>query len=1538
MNSSSSNPDSDSKVKVAVRVRPFNRREVELGTQCIVEVNGQQIILQNPSLSSGSTQTSSTGNTSFSQSSSSKNNVDTSSNSNNNNSLQRRNCKQFTFDHCFWSFNESDGHFANQEQVYRELGLPVLESSFQGYNACIFAYGQTGSGKSYTMMGSSNNMGLIPRLCDGLFERIDQLNKDPNTSFKVEVSYMEIYNEKVHDLLDPKGVKQNLRVREHNILGPYVDGLSKLAVSSYHQIDNLMTEGNKSRTVAATNMNSESSRSHAVFTIILTCSLFDSEAGVTGEKVSKMSLVDLAGSERAVKTGAVGDRLKEGSNINKSLTTLGLVISKLADSSPGKGKESFVPYRDSVLTWLLKDNLGGNSKTVMVATVSPAADNFDESLSTLRYADRAKRIVNHAIVNEDPNARMIRELKEEVEMLREQLKDATQSVQLRERLTESEKLISEMTQTWEERLRQTELIHQERQKQLEKMGISVESSGIKVETNKYYLVNLNSDPAMNELLVYYLKDKTLVGRAEASVEQDIQLSGIGIQDEHAVIEIDTIENNVYMIPLEGAKTCVNGSVIREKTILSHGDRILWGNNHFFKVSCPKRPTSNQGYTSFREVSSAVSSPVPPPIYSPSGDGEDEYSSIDFNFAQEELMMKELSNDPIQSAWKNLEKQHEDDKTKALEKQKEMYEKQLQLLRNQISPTAPYATPLSPGSSMTGLMQSVDSLGSTTRLNAFGIAQSKMDNWAKERDELFKKSLATLKEDIIKANSLVLEANAFAQEMNRNTEFKVTLQIPASNLSPNRRKGAFVSEPAILVKRKNKASQIWSMEKMENKLIDMRELYEEWKNQGSPSNSIVNVKHDPFFESQETHHLIGVGSIFLEVLFHDVTLDYHVPIISQQGEVAGRLQVEVSRIGGQMGERMADAGNDDQESSTNTDDTSRTSSPDVFTSRNQVAVRVRIKTVRGLPVALSNYVFCQYTFWGCNDAVVAPAKSNHERTHPDEENGVSVLNFDHNKEFVVTLSEEFLEYCTEGALAIEVWGHRSVGFSSPRHSGWEVLAETQIAEVNRSLSDRWAELKRKIELWIEIQELNDNGEYAAVEVAPREGNLTGGVYQLRQGQQRRILVRVNPYPGDTGTLPLICESISSVAVGGVSVRSRILNELDSYQDQDLRTLKEKWKDALDRRRIYLRDQMLQLDSKVGKTEEDEDRGKRLMEQWVNLLEEEKVLDDPHSDIPGADPADPPSKGMEAHVPVVFLDMTTDDMSSVRDSLIAGLNLILPKEHNATFFNLPIVKYNEKDVSVVAAWDSSIHDSPALNRVSSAEERISLIVRVAVRLSHPAVVDVILRKRISINVFKRQSITDRIKKSITRSNTLTATGVVYEIVSSIPKESEDIEDRESLALVAASGIEGVTLDGESYIEKYTKGVSAVEGILALDKLRQEVAVKELLQNGGGSSIDASMRKTTSISNVGFLLANSSGSMTKLDYRAAFGSSFDISELLAKAGNLFVSNPTTSLSPNIAYTVVSDEVTPNGSSNAGHEGTNGSRSVGVGESSLASKCRVF
>ncbi|XP_055614279.1 kinesin-like protein KIF13A, partial [Uranotaenia lowii] len=1172
-------------------------------------------------------------------------------------------------------------------------------------------------------------------------------------------------------------------------------------------IDNLMAEGNKSRTVAATNMNSESSRSHAVFTVVLTQTLIDLQSGVTGEKVSRVSLVDLAGSERAVKTGAVGERLKEGSNINKSLTTLGLVISKLADQTSGsKNRDKFVPYRDSVLTWLLKDNLGGNSKTVMLATLSPAADNYEETLSTLRYADRAKRIVNHAVVNEDPNARIIRELRKEVETLREMLKHATggsdmKRVDIHDKIAESENLMKQISQTWEEKLEKTEQIQSERQQALEKMGISVQDSGIKVEKNKYYLVNLNADPSLNELLVYYLKDITLIGGRSNDINKqpDIQLLGLGIQPEHCLITIE--DGELFMEPIDSARCCVNGSVVTKKTSLNHGDRILWGNHHFFRVNCPKTNNNNNN------VASEPQTPA---------------QHLDYYYAQEELMQNEFSNNPIQAAISRLEKQHEEDKQVALEKQRQEYEKQFQQLRNILSPTTPYA-PYAPYDPFR-----LGKLPPNTP-----NAQLRVEKWAQERDEMFKRSLGQLKTDIVRANSLVQEANVLAEEMNKQTKFSVTLQIPPANLSPNRKRGAFVSEPAILVRRMNSGSQIWSMEKLENKLIDMRDMYQEYKDNNYMVTDENKNKSDPFYESQENHNLIGVANIFLEVLFHDVKLDYHTPIISQQGEVAGRLQVEISRIAGQFPQdRINESASESSHDSHEEDDLCDPPS-------NQVSCRISIKQASGLPLYLSNFVFCQYSFWN-HDVAVVPATNQEVAAH----NQNITFKFDHESDYIVTVNEEFLEHCTDGALSIEVWGHRSVGFS--RAKDWEV--EQQQAKA-RSLADRWAELSRKIELWVEIHELNDNGDWAPVDVQCSKDMLTGGVYQLRQGFQRRIKVRVKPVQ-NSGTLPIICQSIISVSVGCVTVRSKLQKPMDSYQEEDLTVLRDKWSEALGRRRQYLDQQIQKLINKDDKTEQEKEREQSLVNQWVSLTEERNavLVPAPGSGIPGAPASWEPPFGMEPHVPVLFLDLNADDLSTQASNdevPVAGTNSILPKEHGNKFYTLQIIQHQDKDICAVCSWDSSIHDSPSLNRMTEANERVYLILKTTVRLSHPAPMDLVLRKRLALNIYKRQSFTDRLKKlRIGRvdGNSLQS-GVTYEVVSNIPKASEELEDRESLAQIAATGEDVSASDGETYIEKYTKGVSAVESILTLDRLRQSVAVKELEQIRGPT---LSMRKTASVPN--------------------------------------------------------------------------------------------
>ncbi|CAF4863110.1 unnamed protein product [Pieris macdunnoughi] len=1265
------------------------------------------------------------------------------------------------------------------------------------------------------MMGApgGDEGGIIPRLCDALFERIAVQQSPPALTYKVEVSYMEIYNERVHDLLDPETTRRSLRVREHAVLGPYVDGLSQLAVSSYQDIDNLMTEGNKSRTVAATNMNSESSRSHAVFSVVLTQTLCDVATGVTGEKVARLSLVDLAGSERAVKTGAVGDRLKEGSNINKSLTTLGLVISKLADQSSGKNnKDKFVPYRDSVLTWLLKDNLGGNSKTVMVATISPAADNYEETLSTLRYADRAKRIVNHAVVNEDPNARIIRELRQEVEALKEMLKYATGSPvgeDVHEKLAQSEHLMKEMSRTWEEKLVETGRVQSERQHALEKMGISVQASGIKVEKNKFYLVNLNADPSLNELLVYYLKERTLVG---ADRSADIQLSGLGIQPQHCLLVVENGALN--MEPVSAARCFVNGTPVVSRVKLGHADRILWGNHHFFRVNCPK---DNNEMT----TSSEPQTPAQP---------------IDYNFARDEIMLNELSNDPIQTAISRLERQHEEDKQVALEKQRQEYERQFQQLRNILSPSTPYPP------------YSYDPLKLGKMTACTPTTAARVERWAAERDDTFKRSIGRLKADILRANALVQEANFLAEEMRRNTRFSVTLQIPPQNLSPNRKRGAFVSEPAIMAKRPTRGAQVWSMEKLENKLVDMRDMYDEWRHRQHAEDDIDEQEEkalDPFYESQENHNLIGVANVFLEALFHDVTLDYHTPIISQQGEVAGRLQVEISRVSGQFPQdRICEAASDSSGDMRDDDEP-------IDPQTQQVTIRVVIKQASGLPPSLSNFVFCQYSVWGNGEPVVVPPQVSAD-TPPAPLTTVSprhqllTFRFDHRQDFIIPLTEEFIEHCAEGALSIEVWGHRSAGFSRTV-GNWEVEAQ-QLAKA-RSLADRWAELTRKIELWVEIHELNDQGEYAPVEVALRPDILTGGVYQLRQGQQRRLAVRVRP-AANSGTLPIICQHIVSVEVGSVTVRSRLQKPLDSYQEEDLAILRERWSEALARRRQHLHAQLQKLVnmSPSLKSERDMEREQSLVEQWVSLTEERNavLVPSPGSPIPGAPAAWNPPSGMEQHIPVLFLDLNADDLTthgSGEEVSMAGFHSILPKEHGNRFYELQLVHHHHKDVSAVAAWDSSIHDSQYLNRITEPNERVYLILKTTVRLSHPAPMELILRKRLALNIYKRQSFTDRIRKKIVRVDQLTQTGVTYEVVSNIPKASEELEERESLAQIVATGEEASAADGETYIEKYTRGVSAVESILTLDRLRQSVAVKELEQARGQP---VTMRKTASVPN--------------------------------------------------------------------------------------------
>ncbi|KAM4737471.1 kinesin-like protein KIF1B isoform 16-T16 [Anableps anableps] len=901
---------SGASVKVAVRVRPFNSRETSKESKCIIQMQGNTTTILNPK-------------------------------------APKEPAKTFSFDYSYWSHTTpEDPCFASQNRVYNDIGKEMLEHAFEGYNVCIFAYGQTGAGKSYTMMGKQEEgqEGIIPMLCEDLFEKINEDCNKEELSYSVEVSYMEIYCERVRDLLNPKN-KGNLRVREHPLLGPYVEDLSKLAVTSYTDIADLMDAGNKARTVAATNMNETSSRSHAVFTIVFTQKKHDSETDLTTEKVSKISLVDLAGSERADSTGAKGTRLKEGANINKSLTTLGKVISALAEvdnctsKSKKKKKTDFIPYRDSVLTWLLRENLGGNSRTAMVAALSPADINYDETLSTLRYADRAKNIKCNAVINEDPNNKLVRELKDEVarlkELLRAQglgdildidpmgddypgsgikyLKDiqnnknryliasenqrpghfstapigsltaspssgalcnqgglqSVTSIQERimstpggeeaiERLKESEKIIAELNETWEEKLRKTEAIRMEREALLAEMGVAIREDGgtLGVFSPKKtpHLVNLNEDPLMSECLLYYIKDGiTRVGQADAERRQDIVLSGAHIKEEHCIFRSERNANGdviVMLVPCEGSETYVNGKRVEEAIQLRSGNRIIMGKNHVFRFNHPEQARAE------REKTPTAETPVEP---------------VDWTFAQRELLEKQ-GIDMKQEMEKRLTemeilyKKEKEEADQLLEQQRLVYESKLQELQKQVDTRSLVAeTP-----DEAELEEEEEEEVPWTQ-HEFELAQWAFRKW---RYHQF-----TSLRDQLWGNAVYLkEANAISVELKKKVQFQFVLltdtlysPLPPELLPPEPEKERDPRPfPRTVVAvevqdLKNGATHYWSLEKLKQRLEQMREMYDRAGEMASThqdgDGEGTLTGNDPFYDRFHWFKLVGSSPIF-----------------------------------------------------------------------------------------------------------------------------------------------------------------------------------------------------------------------------------------------------------------------------------------------------------------------------------------------------------------------------------------------------------------------------------------------------------------------------------------------------------------------------------------------------------------------------------------------------------------------------------------------------------------------------------------------------
>ncbi|XP_048182024.1 kinesin-like protein KIF1B isoform X17 [Corvus hawaiiensis] len=1167
---------SGASVKVAVRVRPFNSRETSKESKCIIQMQGNSTSIINP-----------------------KN--------------PKEAPKSFSFDYSYWSHTSpEDPCFASQSRVYNDIGKEMLLHAFEGYNVCIFAYGQTGAGKSYTMMGKQeeSQAGIIPQLCEELFEKIND-NSNEEMSYSVEVSYMEIYCERVRDLLNPKN-KGNLRVREHPLLGPYVEDLSKLAVTSYTDIADLMDAGNKARTVAATNMNETSSRSHAVFTIVFTQKKHDTETDLSTEKVSKISLVDLAGSERADSTGAKGTRLKEGANINKSLTTLGKVISALAEVSKKKKKTDFIPYRDSVLTWLLRENLGGNSRTAMVAALSPADINYDETLSTLRYADRAKQIKCNAVINEDPNAKLVRELKEEVTRLKDLLRaqglgdiidtsmgsltaspsscslssqvglTSVSSIQERimstpggeeaiERLKESEKIIAELNETWEEKLRKTEAIRMEREALLAEMGVAIREDGgtLGVFSPKKtpHLVNLNEDPLMSECLLYYIKDGiTRVGQADAERRQDIVLSGAHIKEEHCIFRSERNNNGEVIVtlePCERSETYVNGKRVVQPVQLRSGNRIIMGKNHVFRFNHPEQARAE------REKTPSAETPSEP---------------VDWTFAQRELLEKQ-GIDMKQEMEKRLQemeilyKKEKEEADLLLEQQRLDYESKLQALQKQVETRSLAAETTEEEEEE----EEVPWTRHEYELAQWAFRKWKFHQFTSLRDQLW-------------GNAVYLkEANAISVELKKKVQFQFVLLTDTlySPLPPE----LLPAEPeksrdcrpfprtvvAVEVQDlKNGATHYWSLEKLKQRLELMREMYDRAgevasSTQEEPESTLTGS--DPFYDRFHWFKLVGRAFVYLSNLLYPVPLIHRVAVVSEKGEVRGFLRVAVQAIAAD--EEAPDYGSGIRQSGTakisfdneyfdksdfssvamtrsglsleelrivegQGQNSEVTTPPEEINRMNELDLKSATldgkMTMEGFTEEIGDHlklgsvftfrvtvlqasgilpeyadIFCQFNFLHRHDEAFS--------TEPLKNNGRGTpLGFYHVQNIAVEVTESFVEYIKTKPIVFEVFGHYQ---QHPLHlQGQDLNSPPQpsrrffpppmplskpvpATKLNTVSKPSLGHSVSKYDLlvWFEISELEPTGEYIPAIVDHTGGLPCQGTFLLHQGIQRRITVTI-----------------------------------------------------------------------------------------------------------------------------------------------------------------------------------------------------------------------------------------------------------------------------------------------------------------------------------------------------------------------------------------------------------------------------------------------
>lgn len=971
----------DCSVQVGIRIRPFNSREKGLGATCCIETEGPQTIahdLSPPEEGKGPKEP-----------------------------------KKFTFDASFWSFDgfveEPNGYmspapgskYADQKIVFDMFGKRVLDNAWEGYHCCLFAYGQTGAGKSYSMVGYGANRGIVPLACEEIFNRI-AANTDEGLQYEVMTSMVEIYNEAVQDLLLKPNLrpKKGLDIRESQQLGIYIEGVIRKAVDTYKAIEAVVEEGTENRSVGSTLMNATSSRAHTVLTIEF--KQVSKAAGATGTKISMINLVDLAGSEKAGQTGASGDRLKEGCAINKSLSALGNVIEKLADKASGKAKKTdIIPYRDSKLTRLLQNALGGSSKTVMICAISPASSNYEETLSTLRYADRAKRIKNSATVNENPQDKLIRQLREENANLKNLFSGAGQ-MQANGASEEEMRLKAAEISALEDALREMQTGFQEKLAKAKEDAAKEQAAKAKAKKklDLPHIANLNEDELLTNKIQYAFMDgPTTVGKVSDEEEgPDIELAGISMQKDHATV---TNTGGICLLtcpsPAAAAATFVNGkNPPKDGTSVSlkHGDRVVFGQAIFVfidpKVGTAKKVLNTVSFASARKELCDMGGEV-------SGASEEELAENRRKAEELERLAKEAEAARHAAELKAAQdlKQREEEYNTQMEKLKGDWEAKL---RDQAAGQAAAAEQTKAhASELDRLKRDFEQ----RQREAEEAAQRRIEELerkaakaaAEEEDHRqHEMNMRKLEEQLMLVMPLVKEANLIATELQRPQRLETRMQV---ELSGEKSRGTIRVTAAVL--QDSVRLYEWAPETLENRVFLLRELLQRCEEEGLEVSNGMQKEEDPLWDPVEVERLIGVAQVLLEGLLLQVENQLDARILSTDGHQSGTLRVELWPVA-----KDGSPGIPDEEVVDDPEELLGTS----------MSILLKVPSANNLPEALANDVRVEFDYFIDAKPHQISKVEGHSRS-PE---------FNYERRFVQDpVTSRFLEYLKTKALVFRVFG-------------------------------------------------------------------------------------------------------------------------------------------------------------------------------------------------------------------------------------------------------------------------------------------------------------------------------------------------------------------------------------------------------------------------------------------------------------------------------------------------------------------------------------